>query len=471
MIALACLGVTSGIILAPHVSSSLFYSLAWLVVGIFVIGIVFWRPYIWSVPVVIGAGVIVGLWRGSIDQTQLGVYEHLMEVTTTITGNVSEDVDTNARGESVIRLSELTVDAHKLPGKMYVTASPVVDIKRGDVIAGRGRITEGFGTFPAAMYRADITNVKRPEPGDIARRVRDWFADAIRVAIPEPQASLGIGYLVGQRRALPTELSDALQIAGLTHIVVASGYNLTILVRFARRAFEKVSKYLAALSSGLMIGTFVLITGLSPSMSRAGLVAGLALLAWYYGRKFHPIVLLLFAAAVTLLINPSFGWNDLGWQLSFAAFEGVMIVAPLTQAYFFGEKKPGVLRQILGETISAQLVTFPILVLAFGQFSNVAVIANLLVLPLVPLAMLLTFVAGIVSLIMPGLALLAGLPASWLLGYMTSVASYLAGLSWAQTEVTITPWHVAGMYVLMLVGCVYMWRKTRFSLRDSSIID
>jgi len=471
MIALVCLGVTIGIIAVQHIPSSLFYSIVWLLCGLAVMSVCLWKAYVWSIPLVILAGVSVGLWRGSIDRAELGVYKELIGITMTVDGRVSEDVDLNARGESVLRLSTVRIGGHQLPGKIYVTTSAKADIKRSDIVSVKGKLAAGFGTFPAAVYQARILDIKRPEPGDIARRVRDWFADAVRRAIPEPQASLGIGYIVGQRRALPPELDQALQIAGLTHIVVASGYNLTILVRFARRSFEKVSKYLSALSAGTMIVSFVAITGASPSMSRAGLVAGLSLLAWYYGRTFHPIILLFLAAAVTLFIHPSFGWNDLGWQLSFAAFAGVMIVAPLAQAYFFGDKKPGTVRQILGETVAAQLVTFPILVLAFGQFSNVAVLANILVLPLVPLAMLLTFGAGVMTLLAPALATIAGLPASWLLGYMTSVAEYLAGLPWAQTELNVTSWHVAGMYVLIVSGCLYVWWRTRFSLRDSSIIE
>ena len=100
-------------------------------------------------------------------------------------------------------------------------------------------------------------------------------------------------------------------------------------------------------------------------------MAFLSLLAWYYGRSFHPVILLFFVAALSLLINPSYGWNDLGWALSFLSFAGVMILAPLLQAYFFGDKKPGTVRQILGETFSAQLVTAPLLIMTFGQISVV----------------------------------------------------------------------------------------------------
>jgi competence protein ComEC len=321
------------------------------------------------------------------------------------------------------------------------------------------------------MYQARVTNVKRPQPGDVARVVRDWFADGVRRAILDPQASLGIGYLVGQKRALPADLVEALQIAGLTHVVVASGYNLTILVRLARRLFIKVSKYLAALSASLMIAGFVAVTGLSPSMSRAGLVAGLSLAAWYYGRRFHPLVLLSFAAAVTVVINPSYIWGDLGWQLSFAAFAGVMILAPLLQRFFFGDKKPGIVRQILGETISAVIVTAPVLVNAFGQFSNIAIIANLLILPFVPLAMLLTFIAGVGALLIPPSATVVGLPATLLLGYMTSVAQYLSHVSWAVTKLQISEIVVGFCYVILAAICVCLWRATKLDLRDANIVE
>lgn len=102
----------------------------------------------------------------------------------------------------------------------------------------------------------------------------------------------------------------------------------------SRKLFLKLSKYLSALLSGIMILCFMAVTGLSPSMTRAGLVSSMSLLAWYYGRGFHPFVLLPVAAAITVLLQPSYVWGDLGWQLSFAAFIGVMVLGPLLQAYF-----------------------------------------------------------------------------------------------------------------------------------------
>jgi competence protein ComEC len=188
----------------------------------------------------------------------------------------------------------------------------------------------------------------------------------------------------------------------------------------------------------------------------------MSLMAWYYGRAFHPFVLLPLAAAITVIMQPSYVWGDLGWQLSFAAFAGVMIVAPLVQRYFFGEKEPGVFRQVFGETIAAHLVTVPIIALSFGTISHVAIIANLLVVPLVPLAMLLTFIVGILAIANVPLSMLIAEPASWLLGYMVTVARFVSELEWAQSELTIPSWWWI-VYVALIGGmCVWIWKVTRF---------
>lgn len=466
--------VASGAVVVGVIASGwgmLLGSFVWCLLSLALFAMALLRRAAYCVPIIIIAGLLFGLWRGSVDQRELTAYKPLHGRVVELQATVVDDVDVGKRGEIILRLGSVVVGGKQLHGKVWMSTSAKVEIKRGDTVAVEGSLQPGFGSFSGVMYRATVVSIQRPEPGDVARRVRDWFADKIRLAIDDPQAALGIGYLVGQRRALPPDLDEALQIAGLTHIVVASGYNLTILVRLARRLFVRVSKYLSALSASVMILSFVAITGASPSMSRAGLVSGLSLAAWYYGRQFHPLVLLPFAAAVTVVINPSYAWNDLGWQLSFAAFAGVMIVAPLLQRYFYGQSKPGVLRQIVGETISAHIVTLPILIVAFGQMSNVAIIANMLVLPLVPLAMLLTFIAGMVAVAVPVAAPLVGIPAELVLGYMVYVVYFIADVPWALTEVQVPWWGGFIMYGVILWGVWWMWRKTKYNLRESNIIE
>lgn len=468
---MAACGVIGGVALAALITPGLMPSIAWGLTGLAVVLGACLRRTRWVLPLALVGGLLLGGWRGSVTQAAVQKWAPLYGQVITLRGTVSEDADIGKRGETVVRLKDIIYRGQSVSGMIWASLLPELPVKRSDQITVRGRLANGFGSFVGALFRAEVTKIERPTPGDVGLHMRDWFAGAIRQAIPEPQASLGVGYLVGQRRALPPELDEALRTTGLTHVVVASGYNLTILARLARRLFMRASKYMATFASCGMVVAFIAVTGMSPSMARAGLVAGLSLLAWYYGRKFHPLVLLPLAAAITVLINPAFAWGDLGWQLSFAAFAGVMILAPLGQAYFFGPKKPGTIRQIFGETSAAGICTLPILIATFGQFSLVSVIANVLVLPLVPLAMLLTFITGITVLLVPAVADVASLPTTWLLTYMTSTAEFLASQPWAMQEGVGGWWLVSSLYGLILLLCVYFAKKTGYRLRDANIVE
>jgi competence protein ComEC len=289
--------------------------------------------------------------------------------------------------------------------------------------------------------------------------------------LPEPQASLALGFLVGLKSQLPGELSEQLRVLGLTHIVVASGYNLTILVRLSRRLLARFSKYQAMLAASAMIAAFVTITGFSASMSRAALVTSLALAAWYYGRRIHPVVLLLVASAITAMVNPLFLWSDVGWWLSFLAFAGVMLGAPLVQRKIFGDKKAPTLVQIAIETLCAELLTLPLILFVFGDLPLLALLANVLVVPFIPLVMLLTFVAGAVGWFVPMIAAWVAQPALWVLTYMTNSVSLLSQLPWATMHITIT---ATGMVLLLLSVCLsgfVMYKKMRFNYLQTSVIE
>lgn len=469
-VAYICVGILLGVAFVILPSSSNIYGLGWFVFAILLLVFCFWKRTTWLLSVAIVSGMLIGITRAYPTYQQLTDYKTAVGSAISVRGTVSEDVTIGKRGDKQLKITNATINGRSFSGMVWVSTSSHLNLKRGYEITANGKINKGFGSFSASIYNAKIIEAKDTHK-DKAREIRDWFSDSIRVAIPEPEASLGIGYLVGQKSSLPENLQEQLKIVGLTHIVVASGYNLTILVRFTRRIFSKISKYLAALTGGLMIAGFVLVTGFSPSMSRAGLVAGLSLAAWYYGRKIHPLVLLPFAAAITVLINPSYMWGDLGWYLSFAAFAGVMIFAPLFQDYFFGPKKPGILRQILGETISAQLTTLPIIAMSFGIVALYALPANILVLPFVPIAMILTFATGVLALLFPVAAPIVGVPAYLLLRYMTTIVDMFANIPNASVEISLNVIGLAILYALLIIAGMYIQRSTKHNFKEDNLVE
>lgn len=461
-----CLGFIAGAALAPIWPQN-----SWVIwaSGVILITLAFWRLRRMLLVAACIGGVLIGLGRGTLAIGDLSKYKPYFGHQVTMTGTISDDVDIKPQGAHMT-LRNVRIDGHSFAGSVFATVRGGNEAKRSDDITIKGVMSDGFGAFGASIM-GDATRVRRPLPGDMALDVRDGFAGNIRQAITEPEASLGIGYLLGQKSALPSDLVDALKVAGLTHIVVASGYNLTILVRIGRRLFAKISKYLAMLTgSGLIVG-FVAMTGLSPSMTRAGLVAGLGLWAWYYGRKFHPITLLAIAASVTVLVNPSYVWGDLGWLLSFAAFAGVMIIAPIATAYFFGEGNVPFVGQLLIETISAQIATLPIMIMAFQQLSVIAPIANLLVLPIIPLVMLLVALTGVGVMIVPAFAGVIGWPAEQLLHIQIGIINWCADIPWALEKPEWQWWGVVLYIAIVAPVIIHMKLRAGYKLYTASIVE
>lgn len=470
LIAFLSAGFSLGIYLVQFINSLPISSGFLIISALLFVSISFWRQNYLIIILIVVGGFMLGLWRGEILKTEsIGLSKYFNQEIT-LTGVINDDVEDGTGDKKIIKVSEVAIDDNKINGLIRATINND-QISRGDQVTISGKITKGSGVISGFIYEAKLVNLSKNKNRNYIVEIRDWFIGGVKKSIHSPESSLGIGYVVGQKQELPQDLVLALQAAGLTHIVVASGYNLTILVRLARRLFVKISKYLSVISAFSMIVIFILITGLSPSMLRAGLVSGLCLLAWYYGRRFHPIILFLFVMAITLLINPGYAWGDIGWQLSFLAFFGVMILAPLMQHYFFENKKINFVGQILIETISAQAMTLPVIVMAFGQISNVSIITNLLILPFVPLAMLLTFVAGVFGTILPSVAVIIGMPASLLLSAMIAISKFFADLPWAVSVMKGSVQLFVIYFLIVFLFIVYLWRKTGYNLRSSNLVE
>lgn len=462
-------GVIAGFLLFSLYSGFNFFSVGhWLTVVIITILMSFVARRAYFLGLIFAAGVILAGHQISVFNLDFHQIDKFIGRTVKLRGVITEDADISEKQIS-LRMQTSEIGDAAISSKIYVTLSArEVVPRRSDEIILRGKLSEGFGIFAGTVYRANMINFnKKP---DFVRDVRDSFADKIREYIDGPAVDLGLGYLLGQKNALPSDLDAALRAVALTHIVVASGYNLTVLVRFSRKLFANISKRLSVIFSASLVIFFVLLVGFSPSMVRAGIVALLSLLLWYFGRKIQPLFLLVFVAAVTLLINPG-NIYDLGWQLSFASFFGVMIVSPLLKAYFFGDQEElSSLKQILLETISAQLATLPIILHVFGGFSLISILANLAVLPFVPAAMALTFAVGIFAYIWPFLAGILATLASLVLEYSVMAINFFAGISVIRFEQEISFAVAVILYLGLIVACIYVQRTTKVNLSDSNLV-
>lgn len=357
-----------------------------------------------------------------------------------------------ASGAKLIKPQQL-----KLAGSFKISGFGTPMVYRGDRLRVSGKIFPMRGQNQARIAYAQLQVIGAGNQW--YDKLSRTFSTGMENALPEPQASFGLGLLIGQRTNLPQNLVTQLTMVGLVHIVAVSGYNLTILVRGAQR-LKLNSKYQKTLLSLILILSFIFVTGFSASIVRAAIVSILSLWSWYYGRRMRPVLLIAFTAALTGLVNPFYIWSDIGWYLSFLAFFGVLIISPLVVNRIFS-KPPKLLSLVLVETLCAEVMTLPLIMMIFGQMSLIGLLANLLIVPLIPWAMLLSALAAISGAVMPELAGWTAWPAHMLLTYMLDIIHLLAGIPAIFLHVSISPTTMISAYLLIATTVVIGHRKLK----------
>ena len=219
-------------------------------------------------------------------------------------------------------------------------------------------------------------------------RAQERVMTYIRLHFREPQASLLNGILMGNTDGMPSAQQQAFQATGTTHIVALSGFNvtiiLTVMMSWLNAIIGRRRAWLPALS---MVTVFIIMSGASASVVRAGCMTAIAQVALYIGRPVQMWRLVAYAAIIMIVANPLIVLFDLGFQLSFLATIGLVgLSEPLTvllQRWIHS----GMWVSNFATTVAAMLMTEPLLLWRFGRLSIIAPLINMVVLPLIPITM------------------------------------------------------------------------------------
>ena len=264
-------------------------------------------------------------------------------------------------------------------------------------------------------------------PAGSLEGLRRAAADALTVTLPEPEAGLAAGILIGLRDRVDRDVAAAFTTAGVSHVVAISGWNIAIVAAAIAAVAGGLGRRRRALVTVVAITAYIAFAGASPSVLRAGAMAGVVLLARETGRAGYASAALGWAVVVLLLVDPGLV-GDAGFQLSTVATAGLIAWAtPLTERLnrFGGGRLPRWLAESLGVSLAAQAATLPIVLASFGRLAVIAPAVNLLVVPLVAPAM----AAGLV-------ALLAGIVVS--LGAPSAIGAILAAPAWVALRLIVS---------------------------------
>lgn len=270
--------------------------------------------------------------------------------------------------------------------------------------------------------------------------IRDRAATGLGRGVPQREAELARGFVLGEDDGIDARTKEDFRRSGLSHLLAVSGENVTLLALLAMPLLGILGiplreRLLWVL--GLIV-VYVPVAGAGPTIQRAGVMGALGLLATLGGRRGSRLYRLVLAAVVTLAIDPGVG-ADVGWQLSFAAVLGILLLASPLRRWVVGRLGSGRWRRALAEgvavTVAATLATAPLIAYHFETLSTTTLAANVLAMPAVAPAMWLGMLsAGLAQL--PGVPLepLNGLNAL-LLAYIAQVAAWCAAPSWAEVHV------------------------------------
>lgn len=321
----------------------------------------------------------------------------------------------------------------------FLNSSKFIDFEVGDNLKVKTKLTppkenqNGFDfknylqrnyTTYESRYLKIESKIRNTSLEAILLRNKRRIEEIIYKSVSYPENSLLTGLITGSRTEIPNHLSIAFKELGLTHILAISGYNITLIISVIKQLLFFLSPLPRNILTIIIIIVFSVFVGGDPPVLRAAIMGILTVVALNFGSKTNLVNSLLLTATLMFIFDPQIINNDLSFQLSFAATLGVIYLQPLISKKLNFISKKFDLRENFSLTLAAQIATTPISLWNFGSLSLIAPISNLLVLPLVPLAMSL----GIWGLILIPLVNLGEIPlkiAQLILKFMIKIVEIL----------------------------------------------
>lgn len=407
----------------------------------------------------------------------------------TLTGIISDDPDRGIdRTRIVIKI--LSIDretiSEKIPDRVIANIGKISKVFYGDqvFISGILHHPESFITdtdrefdYPKYLAVHNIYATMQVSYFEItdhhqANRfletlfiIKQYFVDTIKKIFPSPESGLFAGIIIGEKSLLPKEVLNDFQLAGLTHIIVLSGYNITIIALAMMSLLAWFGLGYRARRVGVLITIpiFLILTGLGASSVRAGIMSMTVFFLQIMTRPANATKIILLTLSIMVAINPRVLLYDPSLHLSFLAFLGLVYVVPIAEKYaekFSVPEERSALTTLIIETSSVQVFVLPYIFYMSGRISLLLLISNIVTVPIIPLIMGAGFVATLFGMIIPPLAAMISFPVKIALSYIIWIADRVSAVE--ALAFTIPPfgvWMMVGVYAVLVLILIHFHRK------------
>lgn len=295
--------------------------------------------------------------------------------------------------------------------------------------------------------------------------LKERFRQTIYQNLSPPQSFILSAVLLGDKERLPAKIKDELNRSGIRHIVAVSGMHIVILSSILMVVFLSLGlwRWQAFFLTILFVIFYIVLTGFQISGIRAGIMGGILLLSQVIGRPYAGLRMLVFVAFLMVMINPFLLLYDVGFQLSFLATAGIILLSSHLKRLFkfLPEENFLGLRSIISMSFSAQIFTLPILLYNFGYFSLVSPVTNILVLPFIPPLMFLGFLFLGFSIIFYPLARVISWFSWIILTYIVKTGEAFSRLSFSSISLRVSWVWLPLSYIFLGLFILFLKRREK----------
>lgn len=287
-------------------------------------------------------------------------------------------------------------------------------------------------------------------------RFRGLFVENIKSTMGEPHSSLAGGLVIGSKSSLGNDLLDKFRAVGLVHIIVLSGYNITIVADTMRRLLGFLPRRVGLTIGILAISLFGILVGGGATVVRSCIMATLGTTALLFRRQYDASRALFIAGYIMVMENPQILLHDPSFQLSFLATLGLILFSkPIERWATFITEKFGI-RSLFATTFATQIAVAPFILFSMGTISIIGFLVNIFVLPFIPITMLLVTATGLLGFFWHTGAVLFGWMSYILLEYELLSVDLASKVPFASIEVPrFSVWMVVSIYVVYAVVVFY----------------
>lgn len=295
------------------------------------------------------------------------------------------------------------------------------------------------------------------------QHLREYFVRNIFFYVSQPEASLAAGMLFGVT-SMSEELTQTFRVAGISHIIVLSGFNIAILISFVLLIFVFLPLVVRVVCAGIFVLFFVLMVGAEASIVRATIMSFIGLAALLIGRAYVARQALIMSLMIIIFYEPINLLHNVSLHLSFLATAGIVYMSDGVKI-MLQKVQSKTYQEIIATTVSAYLATLPYVMYTFGTISLYALFANFIVLPFVPFVMFLTFLVVVTSPLAQMVALIIGYIDTLVAGGIIFVAHVTERLPFASVTVSFSFTVMCVSYCILVCGYIFLLahytRKTK----------